>query len=54
MGVTGLKCVKCGDGLVHDYITSDDGTTVAVSKCPNSHGKIKSPTCCGTDMTCDT
>ena len=53
MGVTGLKCVKCGDGLVHDHITTDDGTTVAVSKCPNGHGKIKSPTCCATDMTCD-
>ena len=54
MGVTGLKCVQCGDGLVHAHITTDDGSTVAVSKCPNGHGKIKSPSCCGIDMTCDT
>ena len=54
MGVTGLKCVKCNDGLVHDHITTDDGTTVEVSKCPNGHGMIKSPTCCAIDMTCNT
>ena len=54
MGVTGLTCVKCGQELVHDHITTDDGTTVAVSKCPNDCGKIKSPSCCGVDMTCST
>ena len=30
----------------------DDGTEVHVSKCPNGHGKIKSPMCCGQDMSC--
>jgi hypothetical protein len=25
---------------------------VQVSKCPNDHGKIKSPMCCGADMAC--
>ena len=30
----------------------DDGTTVQISKCPNDHGKIKSPLCCGEDMSC--
>jgi len=25
---------------------------VQVSKCPNDHGKIKSPMCCGADMSC--
>jgi len=54
MGVTGLTCVKCGQELVHDHITTDDGTTVAVSKCPNDCGMIKSPSCCGVDMTCST
>ena len=31
MGVTGLKCAKCGSDLVHDHITKDDGTIVAVA-----------------------
>ena len=30
----------------------DDGSKVQISKCPNNHGKIKSPVCCGQDMTC--
>ena len=25
---------------------------VHVSKCPDGHGMIKSPMCCGQDMTC--
>jgi hypothetical protein len=25
---------------------------VQISKCPNDHGKIKSPLCCGQDMSC--
>ncbi len=29
-----MTCAKCGQELVHDTITKDDGTTVAVSKCP--------------------
>jgi DNA-directed RNA polymerase subunit RPC12/RpoP len=54
MGVTGMKCVKCGQELVHDHITTDEGATVAVSKCPDGCGMIKSPLCCGVDMTCST
>lgn len=50
MGVTGLTCTGCGSELVHDHITTDDGTRVEVSKCPNECGMIKSPTCCGHDM----
>ena len=46
------SCAKCGDALVHDQITRPDGSSVQVSKCPNGHGKIKSPLCCGADMTC--
>ncbi|MEI6741159.1 MAG: hypothetical protein WCK74_12685 [Gemmatimonadaceae bacterium] len=45
-------CAKCDAPLVHDTITTADGRVVAVSKCPNGHGKIKSPLCCGADMTC--
>jgi hypothetical protein len=38
--------------LVNDTLKLDDGTEVQISKCPNDHGKIKSPLCCGQDMTC--
>ncbi len=47
-----MTCAKCGKELVHETITTDDGGTVAVSKCPEGHGMIKSPMCCATDMTC--
>jgi len=52
MGVKGMKCVKCEAELVHDHITTDTGEIVAVAKCPNNCGMIKSPMCCGTDMNC--
>lgn len=45
-------CAKCDAPLVNDTITLEDGTEVQVSKCPNGHGKIKSPMCCGEDMSC--
>tara|TARA_B100000925_G_scaffold237781_1_gene186566 strand:+ start:308 stop:499 length:192 start_codon:yes stop_codon:yes gene_type:complete len=45
-------CAKCGEPLVNDLINKEDGSSVQVSKCPNEHGMIKSPTCCGQDMTC--
>ena len=45
-------CAKCNQPLVNDNIDKDDGTNVQVSKCPNNHGKIKSPLCCGEDMSC--
>lgn len=51
MSVNGMKCAKCGADLVHDHITTDEGTVIAVSKCPNGCGMIKSPMCCGADMT---
>ena len=44
-------CGKCNAPLVDDTIDVD-GTKVQVSKCPNDHGKIKSPMCCGADMSC--
>lgn len=40
MGVN-ATCAKCDSPLVHDVL-----------KCPEGHGKIKSPMCCGQDMIC--
>ena len=45
-------CAKCDEPLADDILTLDDGTEVQISKCPNGHGKIKSPMCCGQDMGC--
>ena len=45
-------CGKCGEPLQDDQLHIDDGSTVQISKCPNDHGKIKSPLCCGEDMSC--
>ena len=47
-----VSCAKCGKALVDGELTKDDGNKVHVSKCPEGHGKIKSPLCCGQDMTC--
>jgi hypothetical protein len=47
-----ITCAKCAKELVADTITKADGSRVAVSKCPEGHGKIKSPLCCGQDMSC--
>ncbi|MDQ1250046.1 MAG: hypothetical protein QG597_4423 [Actinomycetota bacterium] len=46
------SCGACGAELVDEVITTDAGAEVRVSQCPNGHGKIKSPMCCGTDMSC--
>ena len=46
------SCAKCDTPLVDDVLTKGDGTKVQISKCPNDHGKIKSPMCCGQDMSC--
>ena len=45
-------CGHCDAPLVNEVLTRDDGSTVQVSQCPNDHGKIKSPLCCGADMAC--
>ena len=47
-----ITCSKCGKPLVNDSIDKADGSSVQVSKCPEGHGKIKSPMCCGQDMSC--
>ena len=46
-------CGKCNAPLVDGILKLDNGGgSVQVSECPNKHGKIKSPLCCGQDMTC--
>ncbi len=40
------ECAKCGMAV------NAEGKKIQVSVCPNGHGKIKSPTCCGADMDC--
>ena len=45
-------CGKSNEPLVNDMLKLDDGNEVQISKCPNDHGKIKSPLCCGQDMSC--
>jgi hypothetical protein len=52
MSVGTMSCGKCGDQLVNDSIQKADGSRVQVSTCPQGHGKVKSPLCCGQDMTC--
>ena len=51
MGVD-ASCSDCREPLVNDTLTKDDGSKVQISKCPKCAGKIKSPMCCGQDMTC--
>ena len=45
-------CAHCDSPLVDDILTLDDDIKVQISRCPNDHGKIKSPSCCGQEMTC--
>lgn len=45
-------CGKCNEDLVDGVLKLDNGSNVQISKCPNDHGKIKSPLCCGEDMSC--
>ena len=46
-------CGTCNTLLVNDELKLENGNSVQVSKCPNGHGKIKSPLCCGEDMVCN-
>ena len=45
-------CGKCNTQLVNGNLKLENGSSVQISECPNKHGKIKSPLCCGQDMTC--
>jgi hypothetical protein len=46
------SCGKCDIPLENSHISLGDGTQAQVSKCPSCEGKIKSPLCCGEDMSC--
>ena len=47
-----ITCAKCGAALVNGSLTIADGSKGEISECPNGCGKIKSPLCCGQDMSC--
>ena len=47
------SCAKCDEDLVNDILKLDNGSEVQIAKCPNNHRKIKSPLCCGKDMSCN-
>jgi hypothetical protein len=51
MSIGTMTCGTCDQELAHDSITTDSGEEIQVSKCPDGHGMIKSPMCCGADMT---
>ena len=45
-------CANCNVPLVNDSLALADGSNVQISRCPQCEGKIKSPMCCGSDMSC--
>lgn len=45
-------CGQCDAALENNTLKLDNGKEVQISECPNGHGKIKSPQCCGQDMSC--
>lgn len=49
MSIEALTCHKCQQELVNKSIEID-GKTVQVCSCQNCKGMIKSPQCCGKDM----
>jgi len=51
MGAT-YSCAKCDVALINGVLDLGNGTSVQVSQCPKCEGKIKSPMCCGLDMSC--
>ncbi len=50
MSLGSMTCGKCNKELEHGTITTDEGLTAHVSKCPDGHGMVKSPMCCAQDM----
>jgi len=51
------SCGECDTPLVDGILDLDDGSQVKISQCQeedctNYNGKIKSPLCCGSDMSC--
>jgi hypothetical protein len=54
MSVGIMTCGHCDKELVNDSLARPDGSGVMVAKCPDGHGMVKSPMCCGEDMACTT
>ena len=54
MSIGTMTCGQCSQELEHGSLNRDDGSSVHVSKCPDGHGMVKSPMCCGQDMACPT
>ena len=52
MSIGTMTCGKCGKELKHSTLTKPDSSSVHISECPDGHGKVKSPMCCGQDMSC--
>ncbi|MBH98943.1 MAG: hypothetical protein CMM56_10900 [Rhodospirillaceae bacterium] len=51
------SCGRCDTSLENGMLELPDGREVQISSCVNDQcesfgGKIKSPLCCGQDMTC--
>ena len=46
------SCASRNEPLINDHLSLDNGQVVQISMCPECKGKIKSPQCCGEDMTC--
>lgn len=52
MGIDDLICSKCHTKLIKDEIQKNS-QSIQVAKCPKCEGMIKSPQCCGKDMTAE-
>ena len=52
MSVGTMTCGRCGKELTQDTATTEDYRIINVSVCPDGHGMVKSPMCCGEDMIC--
>ena len=54
--ICGMKvnatCGHCDAALANGSLDLGEGNSVQISECPDGCGKIKSPLCCGQDMTC--
>ena len=59
------ECGKCGMAFnttcakydvppIYSGLEIGNGKSVQVAKCPSCEGNIKSPSCCGEEMTCST
>ena len=47
-------CGHCDAALENGMLELPDGKEVQISQCPSGQGMIKSPLCCGQDMSCST